>query len=617
MLRALAGAANALRLYPPTSQLPAEAVARFVELASETTKALDYIRVVVEPTHFSWSEYSLGRDNAQMEALAQALYSQQVGQLVIAQGVHPEEVHSFIACIDRDKAEIKDAGGITRALVDAGVTNLAVVEMTVRASREEGLKGVDLLAAPLEEIGTAVADAAERWAQASESGEAHDEAEDSLAALAAATKEIAASRITDALLRLDEQTRLRVLANARKRDKSGKQMDGMLKVVGQMSPAALARLLTLLAGDSGESPRSLLPELDLPPEAMQLMTMMLSPSPQSEEQRGVPPVPDLQGIAAVVAVPDEDDEAELERMIEVARPDMAAGRGLATACYVAISHPDADSVQAVGDALPSALRNGSFAQVGDALELLEGYGMRPDLVDSVARARRSLADPELLADACAVADASVPPETLASVVVAAGDVGYDVFVSCWSGGDAEKREHLRPVLAQLGDRLVVAAGKVARGSSGARAREAVALLGQLGDSRAIPQLGQVARHEDKGIRLAAIASLAEIGGAEAGRVLADLLDDADRETRLAAAQEIGRHGVREAIPGLIRAVEKYHLVERDADFKTEVIRSMSSLKATDAVPALKRLVSRGWAFGAGNKTVREAARQAISAIGQA
>jgi hypothetical protein len=161
---------------------------------------------------------------------------------------------------------------------------------------------------------------------------------------------------------------------------------------------------------------------------------------------------------------------------------------------------------------------------------------------------------------------------------------------------------------------VIAASRLARGGDTPRAREAIALVAALGDSRALPVLNQLLQHGDRTVRAAALSAMAEIGGAEAGRALSAALAHDDEDTRIAAAREIGRAQVHEALTGLVTALEQYHLVERDASFKTEVIRSIVNLQAVEAVPALKRVVTRGWAFGSGNRVVRDAARQAIETL---
>jgi hypothetical protein len=613
-VRALAGAANALRLYPPTSHLPAEAVARFVQAAQTATGSLGPVRIVVESRQFLWDGEPVGRESAQIEALAHLLYAHQVGQLLIAPDVTESETVAFVDVIDRDKADLKDAGGITKALKHAHVANIAVVEMSVRASQQEGLEGVDLLAAPLDEIGHEVVTATERWAQAVGSGEAYDEAAAAIDDLATATQEVAASRISDALLMLEEETRVRVLENARRVNVENRPMEGMLKIIGQMSAAALSRLLILATQESGESPLDVLPELDLPPDVMRLLTTMLSPSPQTEVQRGVPPEANIHGMAEVMSAPSEADEEALERQVAQSDPALASGRALATACFVALSHPEPESVEAIGQALPSTLRAGEFERVDDALELLAELAERPDLSDHVAAARRALADPELLADACAIVDDSVPPDAVVRLVQAAGDVGYDVFVGCWAGADPAKREHLRPALSRLGDRLVVAVSKIVRDSDTPRTQAAISLLGSLGDSRAVPVLAQLARRSEPSVRLSAITALGDLGNADAARALAAKLDHEDLQTRLAAVQEIARNRMSEAVPALVSALEQYHLVERDAEFKTEVIESLAEMRAEKAIPALKRLVTRGWAFGAGNKVVRSAARSALDRL---
>ncbi|GAB4277451.1 MAG: hypothetical protein Kow0056_08920 [Coriobacteriia bacterium] len=613
-IQALAGAFNAVRLYPPTSDLPQKAIERFVSAAESATGDKGFLRVVVEPSHFRWGDVSIGQGNPQMETLAQALYSHQVGQLVIGPGLSGEEADAFIKAVMRDKAQVKDEGGLSKVLVGLGVSNIAVVEMSVRVSQEEGLRGIDLLSAPLDEIGNEVAAAAERWAAKAPSGEAVDEATEAVADLAMATRDIAASRIADALLRLDEATRTRVLANARTRDPGGRPMQGLLSIIGKMSPAALSRLLVLTAQQTGEDPKSILPELDLPPETMRLLQMMLSPSPQPESARGVPPEADHLGMAQELAKVEPEAEAELEHLIATARPSLAAGRALATACFVALSHPDKDSVEALAEAMERALKSGALGQVADAVDVMDELATQRGLEAEVAAARARIADPELISNLVDAWDDSVPPEALMKVVSVAGDAGFEALVTRWILADQSTRDSLESMFPTMADRLLQAAGRITRSRDPRLSVGAVSLMATLGDSRAVPALEQMLQQDDPRLRASAVEALARIGGPASARALSKALEHSDEDTRVAAAQAIGRHRLTEALPGLLKAVENYHLVERDATFKTEVIRSIVALQAREAVPALKRVVTRGWAFGHGNKVVRDVARQAISTL---
>ncbi len=144
----------------------------------------------------------------------------------------------------------------------SGVSHLAVIEVSLRASDETGLLGVDLMAAPLDDIAAEVVAAAERW-QKSE-GPGHDEMAEAIGRLEVATRELAVQRVAEALMRLDETSRMKVLAFSLKADGNGARMEGMLAIVASMKPAALARLLMLVAAQAPTDPRRVAAALPLP-----------------------------------------------------------------------------------------------------------------------------------------------------------------------------------------------------------------------------------------------------------------------------------------------------------------------------------------------------------------
>ena len=128
-------------------------------------------------------------------------------------------------------------------LAREGVRHIAVIEVSLRASEESGLLGVDLTTAPFEEIADEVVAAVERRAIEAQNGPAQDEMAESIARLEDATRELAMERVASALMRIDERTRERLLGLSLAADTNGARMDGMLTVIARMKPAALARLL--------------------------------------------------------------------------------------------------------------------------------------------------------------------------------------------------------------------------------------------------------------------------------------------------------------------------------------------------------------------------------------
>ena len=262
-LRLLANAAGSARLYPAASALPAAAVAKFAARANAVLDGQGPIRFVVNPEGFSIGETEIAEGASQVAALAKALHAQQVGQLLIAPGVTEPEAAAFVAVANADPAAVRARGGSRAILAASHVAHIAVVEVSLRASEEEGLLGIDLMTAPIDDVAAELEKSAERWARSTGPGD--DDVAAAIGRMEAATREIAVERVVAALMRLDEPTRMRVLGLSLKADSNGQRMNGMLGVIAQMKPAALARLLTLVATQAGTDPRRIAGALELPP----------------------------------------------------------------------------------------------------------------------------------------------------------------------------------------------------------------------------------------------------------------------------------------------------------------------------------------------------------------
>jgi hypothetical protein len=614
VIRALAGAANALRLYPPTSHIPEEAVERFVLISDEETKAHGPLRYIVEPKGFRVADQVWGEDNSQVRTFAESLYAHQSGQILIAPDLGHEETMTFLKCVGADPALTKEHGGLRNVLVQAGVSHLAVIEVTLRSTVDEGLVGTDIVSAPVDEVGEKVVAAAHRWADSSSSGAGVDEVAQAVGSLEEATRELAADRICEALLHLDEKTRVEVMAAARQKDSSGKAMEGMYSVIARMGPAALARLLRLVASMSGEDPRSLVPELELPQEALDMLMSVLEPGAQSEEDRGVPPDPQVDANAAELSAPTAEEEAALRRQIATSSPKLAHARALATATAVAKTHRSEENVRAIAEALPAALQADGYREVHDALAYLATLQGSADLSVEANSARESIADPRFVRRACAAAGTQADPDTVALIVEAAGPAGQEAFMEYWAQAQGPVRERLSAVLPRLGERFVSTAGRLLRTADPRTSLQLVAMLAALGDKRAVPILAQSVDHPDPSVRMAALHALGDLPSDESARVLVEALSSRDGVTRIAAAREIGRGNVIAALPALHKVLERYHLIERDLAFKTEVVGSVRAIGSPTSIDVLRKVATRSFAFGGANRTLKRLAGEALADI---
>lgn len=613
VIRLLAGAVNAARLYPPSSDLPAQAVEKFVSRAAEVTASMGTLRFVLDPHNFRVGDSVIAAGQNQVTAFAEALHAMQVGQLMIAPGISAEETVPFLAIANTEPAEVRRQG-VRSMLVAAGVTRIAVIEVTLRQSEEEGLLGIDLASAPLEEIGREVLGGAAKWNETASAGEGQDDMRAAIDRLEEATREIAAKRVAEALMRLDENSRMRILALSLRADSSGRRMNGMFEVIARMNPSALARLLTIVAASAGTEPGRLAGAMDLPPDVAAQVMMLLAPSPRTEAECGVPEDPDTGGMAAEMTV--QDDESDLDRLVALSAPTLASGKALATTVSISRINPDADAVKAIQDALPQAARDGAFRVVREALRRLDELATDSSLIVAVEQARASLQDPEILADVCKAPISDADAAIAGEILIAAGPAGAEALLGFYLDAAEERRSLLGPVLRGMGEQILQVASRKVRTDDTRVVRGIIRLLPLIGDKRAIPVMVQALENLDAEVRRAAVTSLAETHGPEARQALAKAVGHWDPETRRHVIREIGRVQAIEATPALIRVLEDINFLERNHELRKEVIKSLESLGSSDALPVLRRWAGRKFVIGQKNKELRYLARRAIQHLSE-
>ncbi len=613
VVRALASASAAVRLYPPTSEIPSQTVERFVSVAEEfTAAARGPVRFVVEPKSFKLGDQVLAEGQAQVTGLAEMLYAHQAGQLIIAPGLTAREVTSFLGCVGSDPSAVREEGGLRNVVAAAGVAHLAIIEVTLRASTQEGLAGIDLVAAPLDTIGPAALRAAADWARSAATGEGRDEVREVIAGLEPATRDLAYERVAQALLQLDEQTRAAVLAAAVRQDTSGRAMEGMLSVVAAMKPATLARLLMLTASRTGTEPRSLMAKLTLPPEAMRALELMLRPSPRTEAESGVPATVDVAAIADdATAESDEDDRSIADAKLTVGSA-FSAPRALMTTVRLVERTPEPDSLDALAEALPMAVAAGAFGSVKSAIAVVESLSERPEMDPSLTRARQALAQPDILARGIQTITDESQARDAATVLGSAGVSGAEALVRSWVEGGERLRTLLDRVARTMPEQVIASAGRKMRNGDPAEVRDLTIMLGRLGDRRAASWLSQALDHGSADVRAAAITALAGLDTDEAWAAIVSSLTHPDQGTALAALAAIRQAGRRRAVPAMLAVLQLHAGGTRNQELKREIIEDVRRMEATEAIPVLNKIASRRFAFGRKVRELRDQARQAVS-----
>jgi hypothetical protein len=611
VLRLLAAAAYSARLYPPSSALPADAARAFAERANGVAGLTGPLRYTVDPKGFRLGDVELAPGQNQVVSLAEALHGLQVGQLIIAPGVTTDETRSFVAVANADHDAVRSQGGVRAMLVNLGVAHVAVIEVSLRSSDEEGLLGLDVMAAPLDEIAEQLANASKRWARSASSGAGEDDVETVVGRLQQATREIASQRVAQALMRLDEDTRMKVLGWSLKADANGRRMEGMLGIISRMKPASLARLIKLVAAQAGTEPRRIAGALELPPETAKILTMLLEPGPSYDPDFGYEPTTQTaEHMAAIMAEPDEP--GEIERQVSLSSTQLASSRSLATATAVAQVNPDVDSVRAIASVLADAARDGAFPVVREALRRLDELALDPALGEEVAAARGTLADTEVLADVCAAAVTDADAAMAGEILHAAGPAGAEALLDYYIAAPEGKRSLLRPVMRGMSEQVLGVASRHLRGEDSAAQVAVVRVLPALGDKRTVPVIAAALENIDSEVRCAAVDALAETPGPESGAALARAVNHWDGETQRYAIHQIGQNRVTSALPALVRALNDIKMSGRSHDVKKEIVKAIEAMGSQEGLPVLKRVANRKLVIGRKHKELRLLARRAVA-----
>ena len=609
-VRLLAAAAGAARLYPPASALPREAAERFVARANELT-ASGPLRYRIDPHAIRIGDVALAPGQGQVTSFAESLHSLQVGQLVIAPDMCLAEAEQFIMLSNSEPAEIRRCGGARSFLANANVRHIAVIEVSLRTSDESGLLEMDLMTAPLEEIADEVSAATRRWAAEAKGGPANDEMAEVIGRLEDATRAIAIERVAESLMRLDEDTRTRVLGMSLASDTNGARMEGMLAVIAQMKPAALARLLRLVAAQAQTDPRRIAAAMKLPPETAKALALMLSQTPDVAPDFGVPDSVKAQELAQELTL--EDDTPEVERQVAVASPALSAGRALATATAVSRVRLDAETVHALGEVLPAAARDGAFSTVREALRRLDEIGSDPRLADAVHSARASLSVPDVLHDVCRAPQTDADAAIAGEIIHAAGPVGAEALLDVYIRMAEPQRSLLRPVLRGTSESVLGVARSKLRTAEPAVAMAIVRALSVLGDRRAVAVISDTLETSlDEQVRFAAVQSLARIPIPEATQALIRVLGHREVETQRCAVRELGRIRAASAVPALTRTFDDVSVLAKSYEMRKEIISALGMIATPDALKALHKFATR-MGFGRKSRELKRLANEAIRA----
>ncbi len=146
-------------------------------------------------------------------------------------------------------------------------------------------------------------------------------------------------------------------------------------------------------------------------------------------------------------------------------------------------------------------------------------------------------------------------------------------------------------------------------------RNVVLILGLINNERSIGRLAELIEHENSRVRLEVIKSLGSSGNPKVFDYLLKGLADKDPQIRNVTVEWLGNIQDKRAIPVLLKIVKKFDPFGLTSSLKREAIESLGLLKAREAEPFLKKLVSRRWlGFIGARKSLIPEAEKALEQI---
>ncbi len=128
VVRALATAARALRLYPPTSPIPTQSLQAAEQAVDAALAEEDLLSLNVRRDGLSWRGEPLGKHTPGSKELADELRSHGVAELSFM-GASATEIGELLALSMLEPSEVVQQGGFSALLVSRGVDSVRVAEV--------------------------------------------------------------------------------------------------------------------------------------------------------------------------------------------------------------------------------------------------------------------------------------------------------------------------------------------------------------------------------------------------------------------------------------------------------------------------------------------------------
>ncbi len=617
-IRGIATAGKTLKLYPPTSPIPRQAV-ETATAALESYLAINpVLSLAVTRTGLSWQGQPLAVSVPGVSDLADTLREQGVAELNVMPGCALDELMRFLSAITRPAEEVRQEGGLGAVLVADGVECVRVTDVSLTVIEDVAPDDDQDMDEFLRELASDPEKLA-AWMAAAAAGDpsAFAEGLEGLA-LAAGPDGIAGlvETLSQAFMRQASDGKDAMIGLSLEAGTVRSLADGMFSHLGTMDIAG--SMCEGLYGKNMLSLSNVLTHLPLQERMEQVhadVQRMLAESEHSgkeasfldhmlEVRTRTTPEPSLveaQPAYAKVAeiatlAPEVIDN--LRQETERSHASIHAA-GVQTMLTLLDQQEDFElycrSVDSLASMVPRLIEHGDITLARKVLTELasrEGRSVQP-WPDLSLRLRQAIARAVDHRAMAAVLDAVIDDPGLVpqvrDLVQVAGETAGPVLVS-------EAITHKEPgiVAAEeiLGrrvlDLLVVALPQAQWFQVG----PIVVRLAREGDARSIQAVEGVLRRSDDQSRREAACGLALAGGAPALRMLGTLVKDASPEVSTVAVRSLGKHGAVGAAALLSAALDSLDMDTKDFALAREIIGALARMPDPEATVTLQHLAAR-------------------------
>jgi len=172
------------------------------------------------------------------------------------------------------------------------------------------------------------------------------------------------------------------------------------------------------------------------------------------------------------------------------------------------------------------------------------------------------------------------------------------------------------LIAKKGKPFVREVGRLVNSEKPYVVRDAVYILGRIGDTRAVEYLSGAIRYKSREIRLEGVSALSHYRGPSVEQLLLEALLDSDVDIRTAALRTIVSMGSSDVLDSLLAFVESDDFKAKDLTEKRRFFMALAKLGGTLLVPYFGELLARKKFFGrAAENELKLCAIAALALVG--